>query len=89
MNYALFVVFCFRASARRTGAIHTSLHGQSVFSVQVFSIPVYTCIVMKHLLHSQVSSNFKLSTQQQSLKMMQSSVLKADELVKIKFINRK
>ena len=44
---------------------------------------------MELLLHSQVSSNFKLSTQQQSLKMMQATVTKADELVKIKFIDRK
>ena len=41
------------------------------------------------LLLPQVSRNFRLSTQQQSLKMMQATVTKADELVKIKFIDRK
>ena len=39
--------------------------------------------MVEFMLNPQVSKNFRLSTQQQSLTMVQATVTKADELVKI------
>ena len=67
-----------------TGVIHTSLRGQ--FPICSF----FTSIKMvEFMLNPQVSKNFRLCTQQQSLKIVQATVTKADELVKIKFTDRK
>ena len=55
----------------------------------VSPIHVLSLAALGLTLHPQVSKNFKLSTQQQSLKKMQATLVKPDELVKIKFTDRK
>ena len=80
---------CLTTSVGGTGAIHTSLHGQSVFFVPVlliyFSVYIYTDGTFASFTGIKEFQAFYQTTVT-ALKM---TLTKANELVKIKFIDRK